>query len=360
MRAVRGRAEVRSPFARHEFILPRYRLGLERTPWWEALTYATLSGEPLNCLGSVNTYSAGLVVGDIDARMARIEFMGTPGGGGPVYKCWLGFRSSRWGTPANFQSKWECELGTVGTDTATSTAEDTTASGVTPKIMRCTFATNATMQPRVTVRMEVVMGANYADQRGHFLVLLRAKCTDGTTVANVRLLNGWGGQTAWQTNDRIRVSGTSWNLYEMGKIQIPLHGHLFGDFDDPRSYSLRLEAERVAGTGSLDLDVLLLIPVGEGFVFAEGGEVQYVTSPGVSFQPMTIQHRPDGRIDTAGYDVLYDGPYFTVNAQVLGGIPVGAGAAVLAGQRQASSVLADAIGLNIRFFPRWATLRGAE
>ena len=43
-----------------------------------------------------------------------------------------------------------------------------------------------------------------------------------------------------------------------------------------------------------------------------------------------------------------------------GGLPVGLGSLVLAGQRQTSSVLADQVDLTLQVYNRWSSLRGAE
>ena len=125
------------------------------------------------------------------------------------------------------------------------------------------------------------------------------------------------------------------------------------------AYAMAIDAERVSGTPSLDLAELILIPVTEGFVASDtgGGGVEYVAA---DERPLDVQHRPEGRIDA-----IYnsgDIPQYLGSPTLVGGLPnhSAGGILVVAGQRLASSVLADTVSLTLKVYQRWAQLRGAE
>lgn len=333
-------------------IVEAYKLVVRRMPWWEHPTGAHQDSATISsCLGG--TFAMTGVTGDVPARLLALQMSGHAGGGGPLYEFWAGFRTSRYGTIANFVPVWELEAGTNGTDA--SDAAEATASGGNHVVV--SFAT-ATMAVRSTITAVQAAGANNEHQRGRFLVLLRAK-VGASTSARVRLSSGMSGASLWNTQKRVVVSSTDWLLYPMGEVVLPPSA--FNDFEGTTiamdSAALRLEAERASGGNSLYLDCMILIPVDEGFAHFSGLDVQTDLSYG-GF----ISQEADGRLlsyslsngavngipDTSG---THPGSFYA---------PVGASSLIVAGQRSASSVLADHCDLYVGYVPRWAMLRGAE
>ena len=326
-----------------------YKLALERTPWWEpkvytSYTFGTSGG--ISTLGGI--YEYGTVVGDVPARVGVMLFQGVNGGGGPLYEFWLGFRTNRFGTRGNFEPVWECEDGT-GANSTTSGADATASDG---NKMTCTFASEALL-PRVTIKLDDVT-ANEADQRGSFIVLLRAK-VGASTVGRARLLDSLSGASDWRTQSRVVIDSTSWYLYEMGTVDMPPVKNAYIPESFLQDYALRIEAERVSGSNDLDLDCLILIPKAEGAIHVSGGEVVFAPT----FSEMAITVHPNGMVTGTSYV----GSVQNAKADpspIKFGIPVGAGRLVVAGQRLASSDKADLVNVQSWFFPRWRTLRGAE
>ena len=111
----------------------------------------------------------------------------------------------------------------------------------------------------------------------------------------------------------------------------------------------------MTGSINLDLDIFALIPQ-EGYVFAEDGEVEY---QGVGDQrPMEIYQWPDGNVYAAG--LREDEPQRIVPAFIKGGVPPGVGVMVLCAQRSAVSTKGDEVYAQVKHYPRWDFLAGAE
>lgn len=339
-----------------------YTLALERTPYWEADSHVVYGAAPgVNCVGGTydhTTYggSPGALHGDVAARVALATLAGYAGGGGPLTKFWCGFRTNRMGNRANFQATWSLrKAGGFGSDTTggTTNADATAKDGY--KVIT-TFAV-PTMARRAKIRVSDVT-ANTTDQRGSFLVLLRAKLNAAGTV-DVRLADGLYSAPAMAVRDRVSVSGTSWQLYELGTVQIPSPGRQIAGVWAIDSYALAVDAERITGTPQLHLDCLVMIPVTEGWFSVDMGNPAGITG-GEGVQTGTLLYlvdRPEGQKYSTYVDT---GLPLSVGApRVADGMPAGNGIFVLAGQRVASSVLADAVNVTFQVYPRWETLRGA-
>src|SRR3990167_782933 len=340
--------------ADNQSLIAEYGLALERTPWWEDTTVGTKSATAVNCVGGTAGFSA--VLGDVPARLALVSFRGVSGVTGPLTKFWLGFRTARLGTVANFQSYWSLRKGALfGSDTTGGTSNVDTEAKDGYKAV-CTFGTVATLLERVRIRVTDVT-ANPGDQRGSYAVLLRAKNTAAGTT-RVRLKDGLY-NSCNNLHSRVLISSTSYQYYELGTVQIPSPGRYVAGVNMMTAYAMAIDAERVSGTPSLDLAELVLIPTTEGFVASDtgGGGVEYVAA---DERPLYVQHRPEGRIDA-----IYNSgsiPQYLGSPTLVGGLPnhSAGGILVVAGQRLASSVLADTVSLTLKVSRRGAQLRGAE
>jgi hypothetical protein len=321
---------------------------------WERDAVVVATSDDVDSIGGSDNYAT--VVGDLPARLRVLRFRGDVSGGGPLYEFWMGFRTSRLGTVANFVPIWECEDGTMGTDASIdNTSEVNTASpgGGAGEFVEVDFATETELDDRVTIEIEDVT-ANYGDQRGNFAILARMK-VDAHTVCRVRLLDGFSSSDEWRTQSRIVISNTNWLVQTLGTVTIPpTRG--FPVTGNLRKYALRLEAERVSGSGNLKIDCVSPVPMSEGFIHITGSAVQYV---GGDTRNAEVRLFPDYAISGNAWAGGY--PVSTLNIETQRyGLPVGSGTLFLIAQRETQSILADFCNIEMRYVPRWLTLRGAE
>ncbi len=349
-----------TPFAARQveagYFVKEYQLGLVRTPWWEATGIKLYQPTELNLVGGVFNYttyvgSPGVVVGDTAARIAYMKIKGHASSStNALQKFWFGFRSPRFGTLANFQSYWSLRKGIgFGADTTGGlTNVDATAKDGYKTIT--TFATTPALSWRVDIRVRDIT-ANYTDQRGSYTVLLRAKNSAAGTV-RVRMEDGFYYSAGYRTQARVSISSSSWQFYELGTVRIPSPGRLINGISDTGEYRIRIDAERISGGCALEMDCLVMIPNNEGYIFSDGCMV-YDT-----VQDTRIVQSADGR----NFSVEYIGTWEQKvgKPRVFGGLPLGNGIVVAAGQQPTVSVLADHVDLDINVYNRWAVLRGAE
>jgi hypothetical protein len=340
--------EVRNPIEGNYYLL-KYTLALTRMPYWEDPTFTT--GWTSTSMSSVGgTYTYGAVTGDVPPRMYNTQIQ-TDGvsGTGSGNKIWMGFRSPRFGTIANFLPTWSLRKGaafdadtTGGTTNSHSEAKD-------GKITITTFATVATMLRRVTIRVSDVT-SNYSDQRGTYLVLLRAALST-SGVVRARLADGLYSSPKFNTRPRVLINATNFKMYEMGTVQIPSPAR-YSTKDLAPTYALAIEAERISGSAALWLDTVILIPIDEALMTVDMGDFD-ATQAGFVF----VSDLPDG--SKAGF-YQFSTPIAIATPRLTAGIPVGAsGLIVFAAQRSTVSVLADTHTVDIHAVRRWVTLRGA-
>jgi hypothetical protein len=174
------------------------------------------------------------------------------------------FAVRRRGTPSGAPFLFQAEALTQGTDTTTQ-ANSADFSGSGNNWSRCTFTT-ATMQTRLST---LDLGTASVDLRGTYRVFLRYRRTSADAM-NLRLF--WGGD--WQTigNDTVAAEGSTNALVmaNLGLVSIPAGDDPVTDADGTElpasdSFVLRLQAERVSGTGNMDFDFLLLVPADDRF-----------------------------------------------------------------------------------------------
>lgn len=172
------------------------------------------------------------------------------------------FTTRRRGDPSAAPFPIQAESMTQVTDT-TVQANDTNFSGAGSNYSRCTFATNATMQNRLTVSP---VGTSGIDLRGRYRAFLRYRKNTGPDSINLQLR--WGDDTATVVinNDAFATfSNTSFQFADLGLISIPMGVDPVTDSNGvERAVSnlmfLAVRAERTSGSGSIDFDHLLLVP----------------------------------------------------------------------------------------------------
>jgi len=354
MRGEPGVSFYAPPAAPGGWLQAGYNLALERTPWWEATSLYMHIATSLNCHGAMKSY--GNVYGDVPSRIAKTVISGAPGGDvhGDVHEFWLGFRTDRFGNRANFKPVWDLGQpvnGGVGYNDTDTQIDDDTAYGLYRA--ECTFTTDETELNRLQISLQNAT-TDYEDQRGSYIVLLRAKVGAGTTC-HVRLKDGFLYTSAIRSQQRVEVTATSWFLHALGTVNIPpSHGILSANF--LRQYGFEIHASRTSGSGYLCLDCLILIPCAEGSLHVTGAAVKYWLG---DTRPSTIVMTADGKM--AGWSYMDNLPRAALTVEPdKYALPVGAGSIVLAGQRETEHTLTDYVTVMLSSYNRYRTLRGTQ
>jgi len=213
------------------------------------------------------------------------------------------------------------------------------------------------MQSRFYVKVSNIT-ANYQDQRGKFIVLLRAQLGAADTTVFVRLLDGYtSGADTLRAQDKVKITSTAWKLYSLCTVSIP---PLYGLASQKliQSFRLVLQASRTEGAGDLNADQFILIPVSEGAI--------HVNSMGIEqYHATYIETRPE---DTVSGWTYSDAARTTVSQPVSPetqgpygfSLPVGQGSTVCAGQRATAHDEGDKVLIYYDTVHRWRTLRGAD
>lgn len=165
------------------------------------------------------------------------------------------FATRRRGTPSAAPVVLQAESGGLGTDTTT---QPNTVGASGNNFTRTTFATDATMRNRLS--WAPYPSAVSLDARGEYRGLLRCRQTVAGDVIKVRL--GWGGVSLDTANV---VQSGNWFWIDLGLISVPrgadpVYDGFSGVELAAAGTNLDVSAQRVSGTGGLDMDVLLLVP----------------------------------------------------------------------------------------------------
>ena len=156
----------------------------------------------------------------------------------------------------------QAEAGTLGPDTATSGAANTSG-GAGAYV---TFGTNNNLTDRVTVNVPTATTSDAL--RGRYRVLLRAHCSDAVSTFSIRYRQYPSGTSVSGGVTTFVGDGSTWFILDLGVIEWP-------GYQAPAAigYSalapaqaaatLAIQAARTAGTGNLDLDYVALLPADE-------------------------------------------------------------------------------------------------
>jgi hypothetical protein len=216
------------------------------------------------------------VKGDVEA-LAKIELSGAGSDMAPI----LAVR--RHGTPANITPVVQAEAGTLGTDTTI--VADSNFSGGSKA--RCSFGTDAGMVTRLTVTLPSTGGQPYVDRRGRYRILLVAASSAGSTTYAIRMkVDSQYGAAALLTGDPVTwaATDTSRRVIDLsgalGLLQVPLgQDPIYDGYGAEKEVSavpVQIQAQRVSGSGSLDLDYVIALPADEelcnvGQIYTTGG-----------------------------------------------------------------------------------------
>jgi hypothetical protein len=347
-----------------------------RGPYWESPTARDLPDSAPSAAACVvyDYTAAGDVVpahdiaGDTDARLRY--FITRNNGVDEVSRFWMGIRSAnKHGATgiSNFVNTWELEDGVINANESGITDEsDATASGG-----NMVEVTETDLDWDAGTFLEVLytdlnrVTSNNGDQFGDFLWLLRAKVDSGTW--EVRLSFAYGPLTAEADTiktDIIEITNTSWRFLDVAPMPIPLRnihaitptdvtGALGEDF-----YTIKVYARRTDGSGDLNLDCLIPLPIDEGFI-----KTEYSTA-GTADLEYQFGESPEGICQViAGFSTYLYRPG-SIEGIYNFRLPPGDGRMYCVYERDASSDLTDTILINSRYiakyYERWLSLRGIE
>lgn len=330
-----------------------YELAITRHIAWEETT-ATIpvaGAQTVNCTGGTwdLTSTSG---GRMNGRIAR--FYCLPSSSGMEFaQFWAGMRLTRRGL-STFDPKYECEDANNRVDAAV--VADATAGG--GSYVRVNFATDATLRPRLTFNVNEGT-RDIDDMIGSYRVLLRYKTSDGTTKTGVQLVS-----TFEQPSTSLSVplppgnygsviyppANTTYSLIEIGVLEVAPFPVKMAEDNSLSIGGMRFSifAERISGSGNLQLDLVILIPF-EHYIAWDAGTVQYLEAAEViTDEADRIQafrnslNVVDGVGEVSKNNWVYprEGGYF-----------------VVAAQRDGEHVLADSVGVHIEVFKRWLTYR---
>lgn len=345
-------------------------LVVERGPW-EALVSIYGVDETLQTGAVVSfdyTAAPGIDVGgDLPARIEELRVYTKPDSATDEYdRFWIGLRSAaRHGTLANFRPLWECETSATLENGASLTTDSTASPGGTGNTkVQVSGSATATWLRRCTRSMSGLT-SSYTDNYGRFLVLLRAKVASGTW--NVQMRYTHQSAVVLATGPVVEVSNTSWDIHEMGVVELPLRDVQAvqvgtAPFTIDRYLSYEIWAERTSGTGALDLDCTINLPVDEGFCIAKGASLDFSLTGYCA--RLTVGMAPQERLGALGIIPV------TTIAETVSGVPMlsaqefylptGDGRIYIVFAGTYASDLADGISAYVSWYNRWLSLRGSE
>lgn len=311
------------------------------------------------------------VVGDIAARIDRIQVRYSAG---ELDKIWMGIRSDGKcvaGDAANFVTIWECEDGTnnsnesgISDDTTseTNTASPGSGSGAYVEVTESDLDWDDTWHEALELTVDDVAKGNPGDQFGTNLWLLRAKVTAGTW--EVKLKFGYEDMDAddFVTLGAVEMDETDWTLCEMGVQQVPFRPIQTADLSYiiaamEATFALQIWARRTSGSGDLYLDCLYPVPVDEGYL-----KIWNIGELSASDDLVHVLQSPLGEWWVASKEDSV-GAFVNVDPFIVQGFAFPPGDArlvvVVSGN---PSTLSDALVFNTssRYYERWLSLRGAE
>lgn len=212
-----------------------------------------------------------------------------PGAGAPFAPI---ISTRRRGDPANdIQPFVQAEAATLGTDTTVVNPITGFSNG---QGTRTTFAT-AGMVTRLTTSVPYTSGFPRAGARGTYRIWVALKPSSTSTTYKLRWrVNEFLGGTDLVVSDTVTWSPLSTNrcLVDLGLLQVPIgadpSGAGYGAAPTIQSVALELQMQRSAGTGTMDVDYIAVLPA----------DTEYA------------------RIGRAGVDLTLDGPQdaiYTIN-----------------------------------------------
>lgn len=246
-----------------------FALGLRQT-----LSPVTVTNSPAGGL----YWDMADVAGDVETPLFLQFTTSTVIGSGHSPTSVIGVR--RRGTPSAMPMVLQAESMTMGTDT-TVQPNDPLMSGAGSNFIRCSFATQTALVARATIAGWP--SGSSVDYRGTYRVFLRGRSSDPNFSSFQASLvtdgpNGIAGVSV--TNGPVSLSafGATPSWVDMGLIEMPAGSSVgtdgYSGSDLPvRGIYLALWLARTAGTGTLDIDCLVLVPADDRLLLIDWASV---------------------------------------------------------------------------------------
>jgi hypothetical protein len=408
---------IYSVAARQKWHLNKYKIGVERDPWWEATTAGTIASGTMSVWGGTFGYSG--INGDLPARMASVKVARATSTGTPTYdsalfnqgEFWLGWRSNTYGTAISWVPYSRCWDPThYGMSSFKGTVDAYALAGTAGTVIYNSFESSQNVDLAFYLKMSDLT-ANHLQMAGKFKVLARVKANhiagglqnDQVYQYNVRMASLFNyddatshesyigthysarSETRWHpsipllcgngSSDYYDYPGGAYHIYDMGEVEWPpIRKGIFA-FDN---FALAFYAEEVAnpgGTANVDRvhwDTIFFLPTGEGYY--HGG--RSLNHPGYGYTGAgTVReyygyHAPDGGdygllCGTIGGTVYEDRVDTAFTYQ---GVPAGSGIGVFVYNptgAQADLIYGGSMrewraNVTVRTVERWEALRGND
>ena len=340
-------------------------LTIDHHPYGERTTAVSAStGTNLSVLGGGAAYNYTDVVGDVPARPYYIRLYG--GSIGIEFeKVWMGFRSDAKigsGDASDYIALWELEDATPGAN-GTASPDGTASPGGGNTYMEVD-PTDTTWESGFNIDTNTVKGDTDVSMfNGTFLVLMRAKVDTATCQVKLKHRQTAADSPA-KTGSVIDVVATAWTIYNLGLVTFPTANRrafpiALKNATHDRAETLELWCRDKPGdTGAvIDCDCFVLIPVDEYFVYNHFTGIESTLESWMAVAP--DDEAAGSTLATTGDDWWYE-PNPT---QIIGaGMPVGDGRMFIcvAKADDAAPAYDDDIDVDLSWYPRWISYRGAE
>lgn len=346
----------------------RWLLTFTRDGGYEEVDAQTATSPTISSVGGRWDLSSSLNGGDLDGRIEKLLIKPTmTGTGANLYRAWVGVRPPRYGlgtTSFGFNPqidiKTEHVVGSLfGTDITL-----VSGSFVGGYLLRDDFGSGGDLGMKYSCGL---IGVEY--YIGSYLVLLRARLTDGSSLCSARISTSYGGYSAGAYAKPLAlgntqyVQSTAWRFYEMGIIDVP--GGRVGHVQSLASFNINLETGLLSGTGSFDADCLVLIPA-ERYITWNAAAFGRTASTAGNIANAYIYTQPGGGVEglvinTDGAPAGTDGyaeEYAAVGTPgATWSYPYDGGCLVFAGEREAAQTMTDSAALEIYVKRRWELYR---
>lgn len=254
-----------------------FALGLK-----EVISGVTVTNNPAaGANGMFADITASQAKGDVETPLS-VTFTNGTAGLGATGRLRSALSMRRRGTPSATPFFLQAEAMTMSIADTTVQANSAAMSGAGSNFVRTTFATSAIMANRLQTTTRFPTSAS-VDARGTYRVFARVRQNTAADVIDMRLL--YGSSTIQITGDTVRLpvdtgpSAPTIKYVDLGLMQIPIgydpvYDGASGVELSAEGNFLFVQAQRVSGAGSLDIDVLLFVPADDRLELIKWPEVQ--------------------------------------------------------------------------------------
>jgi len=348
------------------------RVIIERHPYWESTTLRDLPAvnpsaglyhyyDPTAAGASVTAHD---IVGDVGARIQRFRFNNPAGD--DIGRIWMGCRSAnKHGTLTDYDPVYECEGGTNNASESgiTDHADATASGGNCVQVVETDLDWDDTWHEVCMLRHSACGSGDEDENYGTILSLLRAQVSAGTW--EVQLRYGYDGMA---DDDLIKgqvleLTNTPWDIIEADIHTYPIRNlkaltQTDLNSNSDASQAIFVWARRTSGSGNLEVDCVLRLPLDEGYCILKDFDTTTASAQ------IYMAQSPDERIYTA---VQLAGAFISIASVDAFNftLPVGdCRILVIWAGPTASDISDDFDNINAtdfgKYAERWASLRGAE